>query len=146
MFISMKCVFTVVLCLLSLELGATESGGTGCPVVAGFNLSALSGDWQAVGDDTCEGCSSQNYLNLSICGPLTDPTCGGGDASICFLNSLLLSPGGQAVSAGISATRQVHYNNATRAITLTYDYYLSHQKVSDLNARMYLFVYLCFAV
>ena len=122
----------IVCSILALSLLAqSSSAADGNCSLAGFDLSSLSGDWQTVGYETCSGCSSNVYINLSICSPLQDLACGEG-VSVCYQNILLESVTSQGVPAGSFASRRVQYNNDNKTMDIAFDYTLQNQQVASL--------------
>ena len=117
------------LCLLTRTVPAANSSCS----LGGFDLSSLAGDWQTVGYETCLGCGSNVYINLSICSSLQDLTCGEG-VSICYLNILVESVTPHGVPAGSYSSRRVQYNNDNKTMEITFDYHLQNHQVMHFIA------------
>ena len=117
-------VYSIILSLTPPQLLAA---GNEC-TFNGVDLSSLSGDWQTVGYETCNGCNSNVYLNLSICSPLQDLTCGS-NVSVCYMNILLETVTPQGVPAGDYNSRAIEYFPGNKTMEITFDYHLQNIQV-----------------
>ncbi|KAI6655208.1 Cation-independent mannose-6-phosphate receptor-like [Oopsacas minuta] len=127
----MRYVLVSILCCVSLFAPLLLATDTNC-TLGGLDLSSLSGDWQTVGYETCIGCSSNVYLNLSICSALQDQTCGEG-VSVCYLNIILESVTPKGVPAGSYSSESVEYFNDNKTMEITFDYHLqNHQGTTTI--------------
>ena len=117
-------VYSVILSLIPLQLLVADNDCT----FNGVDLSSLSGDWQTVGYETCNGCNSNVYVNLSICSPLQDLTCGS-NVSVCYLNILLETVTPQGVPAGDYNSRSIEYFPGNKTMEITFDYHLQNIQV-----------------
>ena len=123
----MNCVRLVCSILaVSLLTECVSTADSNCSL-AGFDLSSLAGDWQTVGYETCSGCNSNVYINVSICSALQDLTCGEG-VSICYQNILLETVTSHGVAAGIFSSRRVLYSNDNKTMEIAFDYHLQGQQ------------------